>query len=215
MFIELIDMLRCPKPHEESWLVLVSRRIDGRDVMDGVLGCPVCQAEYAIVEGTVRFAPEAHLNTAAQPSNEDEALRIAALLDLATPGGYATVTGALGRNAPHLRAVSEVPLLLVNPPPGTEMGSGVSGLTLDRDWTALPLASSSARAIAFDDTTTGTQLLAGLSVVRPGGRVLAPKALSVPTGVVELARDDRQWLAERRVSVGAAGIITLERRARD
>jgi uncharacterized protein YbaR (Trm112 family) len=215
MFIELIDMLRCPNSHEESWLVLASRRMDRRDVMDGVLGCPVCKAEYSIVEGRVRFSPESHLDEGAEPSNEDEALRLAALLDLASGGGYAIITGALGRNAPHLRALSEVPLLLVNPPPETEMGSGVSGLTLDSNWTALPLAASSARAIAFDDSTTEKQLLAGLRVVRPAGRVLAPIALSVPDGVAELVRDDRQWLAERRAAGREAGIIPLERRARD
>jgi uncharacterized protein YbaR (Trm112 family) len=215
MFIELIDILRCPNAHEESWLVLVSRRMVGRDVFDGVLGCPVCQAEYSIVEGVVRFSPEPQVAAGVEPSSEEDALRLAALLDLASAGGYAVIPGALGRAAPYLRALSDVPLLLVNPPPDTAMGNGISGLRLDRDWTALPLAPSSARAIAFGDATTGNQLLAGLSVVRPGGRVLAPIALALPDAVAELARDDRQWVAERRVAVREAGIITLERRARD
>jgi len=45
MFSELVDVLRCPRPHEESWLVLAAHRLDGRDIMAGVLGCPVCHAD--------------------------------------------------------------------------------------------------------------------------------------------------------------------------
>jgi len=212
MFIELIDVLRCPNAHEESWLVLASRRIDGRDVMEGVLGCPVCSAEYPIVEGVVRFARESHFADAARPSSEDEALRLAALLDLATPTGYAVLTGALGSAAPYLRTLTDAQLLFVNPPPDIEMGGGVSGLTIDPDWKMLPLASSSARAIALDGVSNPAQLIEVLRVVRPSGRVLAPVALALPDDVAELARDDRQWVAERRAVARESGIIRLERR---
>jgi uncharacterized protein YbaR (Trm112 family) len=122
MFIELIDVLRCPKAHEESWLVLASRRIDGRDVMDGVLGCPVCASEFPITDGVVRFANDVKGDAAQTQSSEAEALRLAALLDLATPRGYAIVTGTLGGSAPALRTLTDVQLLLVNPPPNIEMG---------------------------------------------------------------------------------------------
>lgn len=212
MFIELIDVLRCPNAHEESWLVLASGRIDGRDVMEGVLGCPVCEAEYPITEGVVRFGPESHSQVVARESSEEEGLRLAALLDLATPGGYAIITGALGTSASYLRELTDVQLLLVNPPPRTEMANGISGLTIDPDWTTLPLASSSARAVALDDAATPAHLLAALRVVRHTGRVLAPLTLSLPDGVSEVARDDRQWLAKRRAVLRESGIIPLERR---
>ena len=212
MFIELIDVLRCPKTHEESWLVLVSRRIDGRDVMEGVLGCPVCSAEFPITDGVVRFAHGSCADAVAALANEEEALRLAALLDLAAPAGYAIITGTLGKDAPYLTALTDVPLLLVNPPPGIGMGTGLSGLMIDPHWETLPLAPSSARAIALDETTKAGQLLGALDVVRPSGRVLAPIALSLPDGVSELARNGRQWLAERRATPRQSGIIPLERR---
>ena len=212
MFIELIDVLRCPNAHEESWLVLASGRLDERDMMEGVLGCPVCEAEYPIANGVIRFARESRAHAVAGSSSEEEALRLAALLDLATPKGYAIITGTLGNHAPYLQALTDVQLLLVNPPPGVEMGSGVSGITVDPEWTMLPLASSSARAVALDDLATPAQLLAALRVVRPSGRVLAPLALSLPDGISELARDDRQWLAERGSAARESGIIPLERR---
>ena len=84
MFIELIDVLRCPNPHEESWLVLASRRIDGRDVMEGVLGCPVCAAEVPSADGVGRFAAESRSIARQRAATEGEALRLAALLDLAS-----------------------------------------------------------------------------------------------------------------------------------
>ena len=49
MFIELTDHLRCPADHDESFLVLLPLDLAGRDVVQGTLGCPVCQREYAIV----------------------------------------------------------------------------------------------------------------------------------------------------------------------
>ena len=212
MFIELIDVLRCPNAHEESWLVLSAGRIDGRDVTEGVLGCPVCAAEYPITEGVARFEHESRNDAVAVSPSEAEALRLAALLDLATPRGYAIVIGTLGGSAPALRALTEVPLLLVNPPPGIEMGNGLSAVTIDSDWTTLPLAPSSARAIALDEATTPRQLLAAVQVVRPPGRILAPTALALPESVSALARDDRQWLAERRPASRESAIIPLERR---
>lgn len=211
MFIELIDVLRCPNAHEESWLVLASGRIEGRDVIEGVLGCPVCQAEYPISDGVVQFARESRSDAGVGVASEEEALRLAALLDLATSGGYAIITGSLGSDAPYLRTLTDAQLLLVNPPP-VEMGSGLSGITIALNWSTLPLAPSSARAVGLDDATTPSQLLAGMRVVRPSGRVLAPVGLPLPDGVAELARDDRQWLAERRGAPRESGIIPLERR---
>lgn len=212
MFIELIDVLRCPNAHEESWLVLASGRIDGRDVMEGVLGCPVCEAEFLIADGVVRFARESRSDAVAGPSSEEDAIRLAALLDLGAPKGYAIITGTLGDTAPYLRSLTDVQLLLINPPSGVEMGDGISGLTIAPDWTTLPLAPASARAVALDDTATALQLLAALHVVRPSGRVLAPLELSLPESVSELARDERQWLAERRAAPRESAIIPLERR---
>jgi hypothetical protein len=37
MFIELVDALRCPVPHEESWLVASADRMEARHIVDGTL----------------------------------------------------------------------------------------------------------------------------------------------------------------------------------
>ena len=45
MFVEIIDLLRCPNAHAESWLVAAAARTVGRHIVEGTLGCPVCEAE--------------------------------------------------------------------------------------------------------------------------------------------------------------------------
>jgi len=55
MHIELVDTLRCPSPHEETWLVAAVTRFDGRDIAEGALGCPICRREFPVRFGEVDF----------------------------------------------------------------------------------------------------------------------------------------------------------------
>ena len=209
MFIELVDVLRCPNPHAETWLVLAADETEGRDIISGMLGCPICHAEFRIVDGVAQFGDAPRTGNRSAAPDENEAVRLAALLDLADAHGYAILVGDLGRQAPPLRAMTDVQLMLVDPPAGIEMGSGLSGLTTPASG-ALPLAAGSARAIALDDEATPELLAEALRVLSPGGRVLAPVRLALPSDVGELARDDRHWLAER--AAASSGIIGLSRR---
>ena len=56
MFIELIDLLRCTKPHDETWLVAAFNTVSNRFVQEGKLGCPTCSAEYWIRDGVGDFS---------------------------------------------------------------------------------------------------------------------------------------------------------------
>jgi uncharacterized protein YbaR (Trm112 family) len=212
MFIELLDFLRCPRAHEESWLVLAAQATDGRDIMEGTLGCPICRAEYPIVGGVARFALRSADAETERPDAE-EALRLAATLDLTGTRGYAVLIGRWGNHAPLLLTMTDVQLMLVNPPPTIGMGHGVSGLTVEEHWAALPLAAASARAIALDETTSLVQLAAALEVVAAGGRVVGPVSLALPEGATELARDDRYWVAEQAQKPASSGIVSLRRRS--
>ncbi len=53
MFIELTDHLRCPADHDESFLVLLPERMEGRSVRAGRLGCPVCGRTFELVDGVL------------------------------------------------------------------------------------------------------------------------------------------------------------------
>ena len=210
MFIELVDVLRCPRAHDKFCLVLAGRRVHDRDVMDGTLGCPVCKAEYPILDGVAHFDGGTPRSTAtgAAPSEED-ALWLAALLDLADPRGFAVLVGGMSAYGPLIATMTDVQLLLVDPPAGIHMGLGLSGLTMPAGAAVFPLASGSARAVALDSSASGEQVDAAVDVLRGGGRLVAPAPLELPEGLTELARDDRVWVAER---TAASPVVQLSRK---
>ena len=212
MFIELVDALRCPHVHADSWLVLSTERMDGRHVMDGVLGCPVCRAEFRIAGGIadLRTAGPARVEPSrgAGAPDAEQGMRLAAFLNLTESHGFAVLTGEWTRHAAALQALADVPLLLVNPEPGVELGAGRSGLRVD---TRLPLARGSARGVALDAADAALAADAA-QAVQAGGRLVAPLAVDIPAGVIELARDGSVWVGEREA--GASGLITLARGTR-
>lgn len=194
MFIELVDALRCTSTHEESWLVASATRMDARHIVDGMLGCPVCAAEYPIANGVADFRRAfGDATPAGLASGGELAMRLAALLDLADARGFAILCGGWGAAAHHLAAIVETPLLVIDPPAGV---TGMPGISVIRCDEVLPLAPATARAIALD--AGGLERVASaVRTVKPKGRVVADADLSVPDGVSELARDARWWVGER------------------
>lgn len=196
MFIELVDALRCPVPHEESWLVASATRMEARHIVEGTLGCPVCRAEYPVHRGVVDFRRAAAPPVKpVEPPQRDpaEAMRLAAFLALGDAGGFAVLLDAWGAQAPALRELVETPLILVDPPTGTEGEPGISVLLSDGP---IPLAAGASRGTAIhrDEPLRVTE--AG-RITRVGGRLVAPAGVALPAGVRELARDDALWVAEK------------------
>lgn len=208
MFIDFIDHLRCPQPHQETWLVASSARVVERDIMDGILGCPICRAEYPIRDGVAYFVERTPEQVPhASPESQEEAMRLAAFLDLAEPRGFAALVGDWGSQARVAQALTELHLVLVNPPRDVEMGLGVSGVVVGE---ALPFARMALRGIAFDASTSGALAASALPAIRPKGRVVGPVSLPVPAGVTELVRDERVWVGEREAP--PSRIVGLGRR---
>ena len=213
MFIELVDALRCPRTHEESWLVLAASRIEARHIQEGTLGCPVCRAEYPIRDGIVDLRLEQTSAAAARPGPAADATHLtdrvpadhlAAMLGLGDALGFAVLVGAWDRHAEALLALGQMPpLLLVDPPPGVVMVPGLSGLRADA---RLPLALGAARAIAVDDDGA-IRLESAVQTARAGGRVVAPAHAVVPDGVRELVRDGHVWVGEREAA--PSGLVRL------
>lgn len=202
MHSELVDTLRCLSVHEESWLVVAADETDGRHIMRGLLGCPVCHARYPIEHGIADFSGGARvpvaLDTGSVPPGEAAAVKLAAMLDLTDPSGYVILVGEWARLGAALREIVPVMVLAVNPHPDAIIGGGVSGLTtLDR----IPVAASSARGIAFAPPgATDEQpleLSAALGAVRPGGRVVAGIDVTATDDVAVVARDGEHWVATR------------------
>jgi hypothetical protein len=195
MFIELVDALRCPVPHEESWLVAAATRMAFRHIVDGTLGCPVCRAEYPVTRGVVDFRRAPHgLLPAGTAPDEEQATRLAAFLDLTDRIGFAVLLGPWSVQAPLLRALVETPLIVVDPPGGTEGEPGISAIRCDG---VLPLAAGAARGIAVDGGSDA-RIASAVRATRPKGRLVAPASIALPEGVTELARDEAVWVAERQ-----------------
>jgi hypothetical protein len=212
VFIPLVDILRCVNPHAETWLVASIERADDRYIIDGTLGCPTCLAEYPIRDGVVYFAERPPASASTAP-NEEEAMRLAAALDLTEPRMTALLQGSWGAHAQLVRGFSPAQLILLNPSPGTTSGDGISIIVSD----TVPLAQQSVDAIAVDasfgrlDEPGATTLPA----LKRGGRLLAPVGTPMPAGFSELARDDEVWVArvDDREIVSAPILPTRRRRS--
>jgi hypothetical protein len=194
MFIELVDALRCPVPHEESWLVAAATRTEFRHIVEGTLGCPVCHAQYPVRRGVADFRRTAsRVSTPDEMPDEREATRLAAFLDLTDRTGFAVLMGAWSAHAPTLRGLVETPLIAADPPEGVEGEPGISVIRCDGE---LPLAAGAARGIAIDGGSDA-RIASAVRAIRPKGRMVAPATLPLPAGATELARDERAWVAER------------------
>ena len=200
MFIELVDALRCPRPHEDSWLVLRADTMRGRHVEQGALGCPICRAEYDIRDGEVLFGtPEAGGQGATAPAwtaAADAPLRLAALLGLMDVRAPVVLCGRWCEPAERLADSVAAPYLLVNPP--VPLAPDQPQLSVIRVRDTLSLAPGGAHAVALDaGSVTAGLLESAARAVRAGGRLLAPGHALIPAGFTELARDEELWVAER------------------
>lgn len=198
MFIELVDALRCPVPHEESWLVASATRMEARHIVDGLLGCPVCHAEYPVRNGVADFRREPTLPLEAAPDpflrgDATTAMRLAAFLGLSDAHGFAVLLDEWGAQASALRELVETPIVLVDPPPGREGEPGVSVVLSDG---IPPLAPGAARATAIG-RSSAARAAEAVRITRSGGRLVGPATLAVPDGVREIARDDALWVGEK------------------
>lgn len=203
MNVELIDRLRCPNAHEETWLVAAASRTGPRRLIEATLGCPVCNAEFEVRDGAVIFG--AARDTAAMPAGEDEAMRAAALLHVQERGLY-LLDGGWGSLAPALLALLPADYLLVDPPRDVAADEGISVLVGPGDrW---PLAAASLQGIALA-AASAARLEGAVRLLKLRGRLVAPVGLPVPAGMHELARDERHWVAEK-----AADVVTLGRARR-
>ncbi|MCC6772093.1 MAG: hypothetical protein IT360_12860 [Gemmatimonadaceae bacterium] len=221
MHIELVDSLRCPHPHEDTWLVASVTRFDGRDIVQGMLGCPVCRRQYVVQEGEVDFTAardprpavrrDADEREAAPPGpiDHDELLRARAVLALGEAGGIVMLGGTHAQLAAALADEAQVAPLLLNPPDWARDGGRFpSALRVDD---VLPLAGGVLRAAWLDAATATSPLLAAtVRALRPGGRLVAPARCALPAGATELARDGHEWVAESTAVSSAP--VSLRRR---
>jgi uncharacterized protein YbaR (Trm112 family) len=195
MHVELIDRLRCTAAHEDSWLVAAATETVDRNIIAGVLGCPVCGAEYPVTDGDVWYS-SSQANAAADDADltartdADDATRLAALIGVDERGGLYALQGAEGRFAGALGLIESVKLILIDPPRGVAAPATIRGAG-----ERIPLATGSLRGIALENAAE-VLLEAAARALAPRGRLVAPADAAVPAGITVLARDTRQWVGE-------------------
>ncbi|MGK2961620.1 MAG: hypothetical protein ACSLFK_05655 [Gemmatimonadaceae bacterium] len=204
MFIELIDLLRCPAEHEDSWLVAAFTKMEQRFVMEGQLGCPVCLATYLIRAGVAEFAgAPASSDEMQSAAGADEAMRVAAMLGLTRPGSVAALCGSSGATAPAIAELTGARIIVANPlGPGGEserVGIVTAG-------SRLPVAPGSLDGIVVE-SSSDQAIGEALRVLKPGGRIVAPAATLAAGRFVELARDDRNVVGETPSPLVALGRV--------
>ncbi len=196
MFIELTDHLKCIADHAEQFVVLLPDRMDGRRVMAGTVGCPVCGTVVPVVEGEMDFGgPIAPM--AGQTSLTAET--IVTFLGLDGPGGFIAIVGGAGESAAGVSSLMPgARLVLVNPPPGVTGSETTSVVRAGR----LPIKASSMRGVVVsaDHGADPAWVTAAVEAGLPGNRVVVESTLSPPDHLEVLARTDHLWVARKPVA---------------
>jgi uncharacterized protein YbaR (Trm112 family) len=195
MFIELTDHLRCPAEHEESFLVLLPDRIEGRSVLAGQLGCPVCGRSFQLRDGI--FDTGDSPDWVSGPPTALDAEALSALIGLQGPGGYLAVVGAV---ASLWRAIAElnpgVALVAVNAGADVIDAPGVSVLRSGR----LPLKSRAMRGVILgrEYAEQSNWIGEAARVVLPGLRVVGEGADPAPQIIDLMASAGGVWVGTGR-----------------
>ena len=202
-------MLRCPAPHEETFLVMSTGEMLGRMVRSGILGCPACHREYPIVKGVVHFsgggiretgnAVEAeHTFPGSRVPSPVDAQTLQALLDLSGPGGYVVLVGSAVRHAVGLAGLmGGIHFVGVNAPPEVEELPVLSLLSCA---TKIPLGRAMARSVVVgSDAIAAPWLAEAQRVLLPGRRLVVEREdVPVPPGLSKVAVGQGLFVGERR-----------------
>jgi hypothetical protein len=193
MHIELTDHLRCLSDHAESFLVLLPDAMDGRRVVCGTLGCPVCGSIVRIEDGIAEFGGGAPSDGRTVLSAE----AIAAFLGVTGPGGYIALAGGATSVAAELASLLPgIALVLVNPPAGTADSLAGSVLRAGR----LPLKRGSMRGVVIgrDAAETAGWVSDAIGALLPGLRVVVEGGAPPAEGVELLATAEGCWVGRKK-----------------
>jgi uncharacterized protein YbaR (Trm112 family) len=196
MFIELAEYLRCPRPHEESFLVLSTGAMKDRHVLYGTIGCPVCHSEFPVVDGIARFGQRPHWPEPAAALPEAGAVH--ALLALGSPGGCVLLIGSAAGLAPALgTALEGVHLVCLNPVDRMEWDRARSVLHA-ADY--VPLRDAVVRGVVLGAEALVAPWLpeAGRVLLRGQRMVALAESLPVPLGLQMVAAGKGMWVGRKQ-----------------
>lgn len=209
MYLELAEALDCPECRSGFGLVAFVGEAEGRRVLRGRLGCPLCEVEYPIGGGAIHFG-----GGGVEPSTElelpDLPVRLAALLGVGERRGVVVLLGpGLGRHGADVARLAERAEVIA----WLDPGSAADGFDLaDLEAGLDPIHGASAtswpvRERFLDGVALGLAPRAHLDeaarCLKPGGRLVILGSESDDAAdpderlFRELARDETTWVGER------------------
>lgn len=204
MFIELIDLLRCTRAHEDSWLVATFHEMRERDVIEGLLSCPVCRARYPITGGVTWFDVAPGTGATGTSVSAEDGMRLAAYLNL-VESGVVLLEGTWASAADGIARLGSTVLALNSP----EI-PGEGRISRLRSADIVPLARECLDGIALSSDRSDV-VESGARALKNGARMVARAAAPVPEGLVEIARDEGWWVAARE-GASASAPVQIARR---
>jgi uncharacterized protein YbaR (Trm112 family) len=175
MHIVVTDVLACPRCGGDHGLIVLAERMEGRDVVEGSLGCANCRETYAIHGGValLRRPGAAREEQVLEPADDARALRFAALLGLGDGSGTVLAHGAsaglvegIQRLLPHALLVGSS----LAPPPA----SGVESWAVVEP--PLPFRPGSLRGMVVAGAAPPEVAVQAARLLAPGARLVVDPA---------------------------------------
>jgi uncharacterized protein YbaR (Trm112 family) len=206
VYFELTDLLTCPRCGPAHGLVLLVQEVEGRRVHSGWLGCPHCRHDFPVNGGVadLRLNFEATPHSRAPLRDDELALKIVALSDLAGERGYLLIDERLAHAASAVAELAddlEVIAVRSQPDESSER-HGVSRILADVRY---PLAEYRLRCVAIAPRGDQELVVAAARRVAAGGRLLLFDATDEDleeaqrSGLAVIASDGGTAVAERKV----------------
>lgn len=194
MFLELTEHLKCPGDHREEYLVVATGAMKERAIVFGTIGCPVCKAEFLVVNRVARFGePEISAASGALPLGAEA---VQALLGLASPGGFVVLVGSGAALAGELAGLMEgVHFVGINAPESIVAAPFLS-LLVGRS--VIPLKEAMARGVVIGaEHATEPWLAEGARVLLRGQRLVVLSEAVPPAGIEEMAVGQGTWVGRK------------------
>lgn len=172
-------------------------RMEGRFVIEGKLGCPVCTASFPINGGIADFRDDPSCPDSAGDrsdlATEEETLRVAGMLGLTRAGAAVVLSRVPSELANSVAELTGVRVICVNPAGEGGEAENVASVRIDEK---LPFATGSIDAMMMAEPVSANDTAEALRVLRTGGRLVAPASTALAGNLRELARDERHIVAE-------------------
>jgi len=202
MHIEMIDLLRCPREHEETWLVAAFREMRGRFVVSGTLGCPVCSATFVIENGVADLRSEADRESVSDPlaqavreraPDSETTIRFAAMLGLTRAGALILTSGDAAYLSRSVSELADARVMALDPADSVEETERVAIVLAGE---RIPLATGSADGIVVGDRQPAIRIADAPRVMKPGARIVAVAGTQLGPRFRELAHDEHYVVGE-------------------